>query len=170
MTTYTRTLSTIAAAAVAVTTAVAAGAGQPAAAQGPGSRRGGPGLPPPILRQLNLTDTQREQVRALVQEQRAQSTEQSARKLVELQRALHAAMFADTPDTAQIDQLRAGIAESEAAILASRVDLQLKIAQILTAEQRAQARELSTRRPGRGGRAGAGRGGGFGGNWHATRP
>jgi Spy/CpxP family protein refolding chaperone len=170
MTNFTRRLSTIAAAAIVVTTAVAVGAGQPPAAQGPGPGRGGPGGPVPMLRQLNLTDIQREQVRALVQEQRAQSAEHPARKLVDLQRALHAAIFADTPDSAQIDQLRAGIAEVEAAMLAARVELQLKIAQILTPEQRTQARELSNRRPDRGGRAGGRRGGGFGGNWHATRP
>jgi len=171
MTTHTRTLSTIAAAAVAATTAISAGAGQPPAAQGPGQGRGGPGGPLPILRQLNLTDTQRDQVRALMQEQRAQEAQQSqARTLVDLQRALHAAIFADTPDSTQIDQLRAGIAEAEAATLAARVELQLKIAQILTPEQRAQARELSSRLPGRGGRAGVRRGSGFGRDWHATRP
>lgn len=122
-----------------------------------------------MLRQLHLTDTQQEQLRALMQEQRAQSAERPARRLVDLQRALHVAIFADTPDSAQIEQLRAGIAEAQAAMLAARVDLQLKIAQILTPEQRTQARELSNR-PGRGGRAGGRRGGGFGGNWHATRP
>ena len=68
-------------------------------------------------------------------------------KLGELQRSLRAAIFADAPDTAQIDQLRASIAEAEAAALAARVDLQLKIAQILTPEQRQQARESAGRGP-----------------------
>ena len=113
----------------------------------------------PILRQLNLTDAQREQIKALTDEHRAQDDTQSpARKLVELQRTLEAAVFADTPDNAQIEQLRASIAEAEAATLAARVDLQLKIAQILTPEQRKQARELMDRRPGRSGRAGGPRG------------
>ena len=174
MTTYTRTLSTIAvAAAVAVTTAISAGAGQPPTGRGPGpgQGRGGPGGPLPILRQLNLTDAQREQIKALTDEHRAQSDAQSpARKLVELQRALEAAVFADTPDNAQIDQLRAGIADAEAATLAARVELQLKIAQILTPEQRKQARELSQQRPGRAGRMGGPRGMKPGQNPHATRP
>ena len=63
MTTDKRTLSTIAAAVVALTIAVSAGAGQPPAggAPGAGPRRGGPGGAMPILRQLNLTDAQREQ-------------------------------------------------------------------------------------------------------------
>jgi protein CpxP len=173
MTTYTRTVSTIAAAAVALTTAISAGAGQPPAGRGPGpgQGRGGPGGPAPILRQLNLSDTQREQIKSLTEEQRAQADGQSpVRKLAELQRALEAAIFADTPDSAQIDQLRTGIAEAEAAALAARVDLQLKIAQILTPEQRKQARELTERRQGRIGRAGGPRGAKSGQNPHATHP
>ncbi len=88
-------------------------------------------------------------------EQRAQTDAQSpGSKLMELQRASSAAVFADAPDAAQIDQLRASIAEAEAAALATRVDLQLKIAQILTPEQRQRARELAdrARRPGTSGR------------------
>ena len=157
MTTYTRTLSTIAAAAVAFATAVSAGAGQPPAGRGPGpgQGRGGPGGPLPILRQLNLTDAQREQVKAL--DRRTASARRRAVAGPKAQGAAaraQAAVFADTPDSAQIDQLRAGIAEAEAAVLAARVDLQLKVAQILTPEQRKQARELTDRRPGRAGRAG----------------
>jgi Spy/CpxP family protein refolding chaperone len=174
MTTYTRTLSAIAAAvAVAVTTTISAGAGQLPAGRGPGSGqgRGGPGGPLPILRQLSLTEAQRAQIKALTDEQRAQNDGQSpARKFVELQRALEAAVFADTPDNAQIDQLRAGIAEAEAGRLAARVELQLKIAQILTPEQRKLARELSDRRTGRAGRLDGPRGVKPGQNPHATRP
>ena len=173
MTTYTRTLSTIAvAAAVAVTTAISAGAGQSPAGPGPGPQgRGGRGGPLPILRQLNLTETQRGQIKALTDERRAQNDAQSpARKLVDLHRTLAAAVFADTPDTAQIEQLRASIAEAEAGLLAARVDLQLKIAQILTPEQRQQARELSDRGPGRASRVGGPRGFKPGQNPHATRP
>ena len=172
MSTYPRTLSTIAAAAVALATAVSAGAGQPPAGQRPGGDqgRGGPGGPLPILRQLNLTDAQRQQIRALTDEQRAQSPAESPRRtLGELQRALRAAIFADTPDSAQIDQLRASIAEAEAAVLAARVELQLKISQILTPEQRKQARELTDRGPGRVGRAGGPRGARSGGEPGATR-
>ena len=174
MTSYTRRLSAIAiAAAVAVTTAVSAGAGQAPAGRGPGpgQGRGSPGGPLPILRQLNLTETQRDQIKALTDEQRAQSDAQSpARKLVELHRALEAAVFADSADNAQIDQLRAAIAEAEAGLLAARVELQLKIAQILTPEQRKQARELSDRRPARAGRMGGPRGVKPEQNPHATQP
>jgi Spy/CpxP family protein refolding chaperone len=68
---------------------------------------------------------------------------------------LRAAIFADTPDLAKIDQLKSAIAEAEAAALARRIDVDLKVAQVLTAEQRAKAREL--RGPGMRGR-GPGRG------------
>lgn len=111
----------------------------------------------PVLRQLNLTDAQREQIKTLTDAERAARTQSGgqapARTLFELQQSLQAAIFADTPDTAQIDQLKANIAEAEAAALAGRIDLQVKIAQILTPEQRAQARELTAQRANRVGRA-----------------
>ena len=121
-------------------------------AQGPGGRPqrgGGPGRefgPGPLLRQLDLTEAQRQQVQALVQERRA---DDGARKLGDLHHDLNTAVFADTPDTTKIEQLKASILEAEAAALAERIDLQLKIAQILTPEQRQKARELPPG-PGRG--------------------
>ena len=166
MTTQSRTLLTIAAAAVAVTTTIAAAAGQSQvqSGRGPGGGpgRGGPGGPMSVLRQLNLTDAQREQIKALTDAERAThaqgSTQSPGRTLFELQKSLQAAVFADTPDTAQIDQLKASIAEAEAAALAARIDLEVKIAQVLTPEQRAQARELAAqgfnRGPNRAGRSG----------------
>jgi protein CpxP len=153
MTIQKRTLSTIAVTAmvlaVGISTAIAQGPG----GRGPGGRgfgpgRGGPGGALPMLRQLNLTDVQRDQVKTLVDEQRKQNEASGPRKVAELHRSLEAAILADTPDTAQIDQLRASIAEAESAALAARVDLQIKIAQILTAEQRQQARDALSKRPG----------------------
>jgi Spy/CpxP family protein refolding chaperone len=163
MTIQSRTLLTIAAAAVAMTTTIAAvGAAQtqPQAGRGPGMGpgRGGFGGFAPVLRQLNLTDTQREQIKALADAERAARTQDSAqapgRKLAELHKSLQAAIYADIPDSGQIDQLKASIAEAEAAALAARVDIQVKIAQVLTPEQRAQARELVAQRANRPGRAG----------------
>ena len=120
-------------------------------AQGPGRQRGGgPGRefgPLPLLRQLDLTDAQRQQIQALVQERRPD--ESAMKKLGDLHHDLNAAIFADAPDTAKIEQLKASISEAETAALAERVDLQLKIAQILTPEQRAKARDLPPG-PGRG--------------------
>jgi len=141
-----RTLSTIAVTAIALAVGISTAVAQGPGGRGPGGRGfgpgpGGPGGPLPALRQLNLTDAQRDQVKTLVEEQRKQNDGTARRKVAELQRSLQAAVFADTPDVGQIDQLRASIAEAEAAALAARVDLQIKIAQILTPEQRQQARD-----------------------------
>jgi protein CpxP len=121
-------------------------------AQDPGGRgqRGRPGRefgPFPLLRELNLTDAQRQQIQALVQESR--KDDGAMKKIGDLHRDLNAAIFADVPDTAKIEQLKAAIAEAESAGLAERIDLQVKIAQILTPEQRQKARELPPG-PGRG--------------------
>jgi Spy/CpxP family protein refolding chaperone len=133
MTNRTRTLSAIALAAVVLGVGIATVSGQGR----------GPGGPFPILRHLNLTDQQKQQVKALTEELRKETDQAPARKVGELRRQLQAAIFADSPDAAQIDQLRASIADAEAAALAARIDLQLKIAQILTPEQRKQARDAA---------------------------
>jgi Spy/CpxP family protein refolding chaperone len=154
MTTRLRTLSTIAAAAIVLGAGIAtvAGQGRPGDA-GQGRGFGGPGRGPgfggpmQLLRQLDLNDTQREQIKALTDAQRKQADQAPVRKLMELQRSLETALFADNPDQAQIDQLRASISEAEAAALAARIDLQLKIAQVLTPDQRQKARELVAQRP-----------------------
>jgi Spy/CpxP family protein refolding chaperone len=154
MTTRMRTLSAIAAAAIVVGAGISTVAGQGRPGDGGQGRGfGGPGRGPgfsgamPMLRQLDLSDAQREQIRALTDAQRNQSDQAPGRKLMELQRSLETALFADTPDHAQIDQLRASISEAEAAALGARIDMQLKIAQILTPEQRQKARELVAQRP-----------------------
>src|SRR4051812_970709 len=124
------------------------------AAQAPGERgprgngpgRGGPG-PAPMLRSLDLTDAQKEQVKALTAERAQQG---AGRTLAGLERDLTAAVMADSPDTAKIEQLKTSILEAQTAALNERVDLQLRIAQILTPEQRQQARELPAGPRGRG--------------------
>lgn len=118
---------------------------------GPGQGRGfgGPGL---MLQRLNLTHTQREQIRAIVREQREG---EAPRKMAELHRELRTAIFADTPDHGRIEQLKASLAEAQSAALASRIDTQLKVAEVLTPEQRAQARELAEGKRGRGAGRGA---------------
>jgi protein CpxP len=111
--------------------------------------RGGRGPGPlPMLQQLNLTDAQRDQIHSIMGARR--SDQEAGRKLGDLQHQLTVAIFADTPDLAQIEQLKASIGEAEAAALAERIDTQLKIAQVLTPEQRQKARELPAPGPGRG--------------------
>ena len=118
---------------------------------GPGI--GGPGGPQAVLRQLDLTDQQREQIKVLMTERRQ---EQPGARMRELQQQLHAAVFADTVDAAKIEELKTAIASAEAELLAARIDTQVKISQILTPEQRAKAREFVANAPARGrGRRGA---------------
>lgn len=120
---------------------------------GPGR---GMGLGPGLAR-LDLTDQQREQIRAIMQEAR-NASEAPDRNLGSLQRELRAAIFADTPDRAKIDQLKATIAEAQASALNARISVDLKIAEVLTPEQRAAARELRGGGRGHGFGRGAGRG------------
>jgi Spy/CpxP family protein refolding chaperone len=74
---------------------------------------------------------------------------------MDLERQLQAAILAETPDQQKIDELKNSIATASAAQLAARIELQSRIAQVLTPEQRAQAREALGKAPaGRRGRPG----------------
>ena len=61
-------------------------------------------------------------------------------KMRDLQKQLQDAILADNVDQAKIEELKTAIAQAEAAALDARIDIGLKIAQVLTPEQRAQAR------------------------------
>ena len=138
---------------------------QPPQGRGPGGP-GGPGGagPMPMLRGLNLTDAQREQIRTLSEQRRASGDPR--RTLMDLERQLQTAILADTPDQQKIDDLKNSIAAASAQELASRIEFQSRIAQILTPEQRAQARESVEKGPG----PGPGRRGGFSRPTHGLRP
>jgi Spy/CpxP family protein refolding chaperone len=124
--------------------ATASAQGQRGGFRGLGPDRGGP---LPMLHRLDLTDAQKEQVRAILAERSGQN---AAQTLGRLHRDLQVAVMADTPDTAKIEQLKASINEAEAAALNERVDLQLRIAQVLSPEQRQKAREVPPGPNGRG--------------------
>jgi Spy/CpxP family protein refolding chaperone len=111
---------------------------------GPGP--GGPGGPGAmrVLQRLDLTETQREQVKAILDERR----DERPAHMMQLQQQLQAAIFADTVDLAKIEALKGQIASAEAALLSARIDTETRIAQLLTPEQRAKARELVANRPG----------------------
>ena len=133
--------------------------GRGAAMAGPGGP-GGPGRGGPmgILRGIQLTDAQRDQIRAIHEE--ARTGEAPGAKMMELQKQLHLALLADTVDPARLEPLKTSIAAAEAEALARRIDIETRVVQVLTPEQRAQARENvdkgapGSRRPGpgRGGR------------------
>lgn len=151
----TKTLwTTLAAVIVGAVAIVSVSAQGPGFGQGPGQRGMGPGGPGhgpgpmAMLRQLDLTDAQRTQIRAIMDESRP--AEGQMKTMGDLQKQLHDAIFADTPDEAKIEQLKAAIGEAETAVLAHRISVEMKIAQVLTPEQRAKARELADQRPQRG--------------------
>ncbi len=156
-----RTLSTIVVVAlVALAGLIGVSAQSPAQQPGQSNRaevrqgRGGFGRGGgPLFARLDLTDAQREQIRAIMKEN--VDGERPGAKRAGLEQQLRAAIFADTPDLGKIDQLKNAIAEADAAALARRIDVELKVAQVLTPEQRVKARELP--RPGMRGR-GPGRG------------
>jgi Spy/CpxP family protein refolding chaperone len=94
-----------------------------------------------------LTDAQREQIRSITEAQR--TGDNPRHNVMDLERQLQAAVFAETPDQSKIDQLKNSIATARAEELTSRIELQSRIAQVLTPEQRAQARETLGKAPGR---------------------
>ena len=135
---------------------LAAAVAIPVIAQPPQGGRGqgrgfGPGGPLPMLRGLNLTDAQKEQIKTLTDQRR--TGEEPRRNLMDLERQLQTAIFADAPDQQKIEELKGSIATASAQELAARIELESRIAQILTPEQRAQAREAVGNGPG--GRRGA---------------
>jgi Spy/CpxP family protein refolding chaperone len=120
-----------------------------------GQRRGPGGFGPGMgrgfiaLQNLDLTDAQRDQVRAILQEER--SGEAPAHR--KLHQQLRAELLADTPDDQKIALLRDQITRAQGEALTHQIDVQRKIAQVLTAEQRAKAREaLAKARDNRDGR------------------
>jgi len=140
----TRTIKTGVVAAALAAAATISIAAQPPQGRGFGGGRMGPGGPrrggpPPILRGLDLSNAQREQVRAILEGQH--TAEAGPSKLMDLQRQLQLAVFADSVDQAKVDGLRAAVAAAQAEALARRIEVESRIAQVLTAEQRAQARE-----------------------------
>jgi Spy/CpxP family protein refolding chaperone len=142
--------------------AVAAAVAIPVVAQ---SRqgRGGPGRgvfggPPLFVRGLNLTEAQREQIRTLTEERRNQAGN-PGRSIAELDHQLRLTRLADTPDLQTVEELKTAIAAAMAEQLSARIELESRIAQVLTPEQRAQAREsLGTAGARRGPPLGGGRG------------
>jgi protein CpxP len=137
----------------AVALAVGAAATLAAREQGPfgpgaGIGRRGPGGPGMRglfpLRGLDLTDAQRDQVRAVMQSHRAEF-EAQAQKLGPARRALNDAVTAETLDEAAIRQRAAEVAaiEAEGAVLRARVHGEIWA--LLTPEQQQKARELKAR-------------------------
>jgi len=103
---------------------------------GPGFGRGGPGG---FARLADLTDEQRKQVQAILEADR--SSRQGPPPSMTLRRQLDAEILADSPDEQKIDSLREQLIQANGEELSHHIALQRKIAEVLTPEQRATARE-----------------------------
>ena len=115
---------------------------------GPGGRGpGGPGVMQ-VVRQLDLTDAQREQVRTLMEEARKKGEPGEEGRAAE--QKLHAAILADPPDLQAIEGLKTALNTAHASELDRRIEMMQKVAQILTPAQRQQALKLEAQRPARG--------------------
>lgn len=102
---------------------------------------GGPGALGLALRQLNLTESQREQIRAILQTHRDEQLA-IAQRIREQRQAVAALVTADAIDEGAIraahDKLAAAMADG--AILRARI--RSEVMQVLTPEQQAKARQL----------------------------
>jgi periplasmic protein CpxP/Spy len=112
---------------------------------GPGGFRG-PGGPMgllPMLHDLDLTEAQKDQLKTI-----AESHKDDWKALAERGRtahmALNAAVMADTIDEALIRQKSAEVAAIDADFAVARARTRAEVFQILTAEQRAKAKERAT--------------------------
>lgn len=148
-------------AAVFVASVAVAGGQGPGQGQRRGPGFGGPGgrgLMPGIMQ--DLTEEQRGQIRAIVQEQRGD--QQGPPADAKLRYGLEAELLADAPNDQKIEELKQQILAAQAQGLERHIATQKRIAQVLTPEQRAKARERQAEGPrqgrgGREGRRGAGR-------------
>jgi protein CpxP len=122
---------------------------------GRGGRLGGPGGPGDVglpLQQLNLSDSQRQQIRELIQRRR-QEGEQVQTRLRAAMDARRAAIEASPVNEGAIRSTTADLvaAETEAAIL--QAHLRADVLALLTPEQQDQVRKFQAERPaGAGGR------------------
>ncbi len=135
--------------------ALVAGAGAAIHAQGPGPRGfmgrgpggpGGPGGPMgiiPGLRALDLTETQREQIRTAMESHKGEFDAQR-QKAEPARKALNAAVMAETFNEATVRQAATDLAAAEADGAVLRAKVFSEVWALLTPEQQTKARELKS--------------------------
>jgi Spy/CpxP family protein refolding chaperone len=109
---------------------------------GPGGPGGGPlGFLGPAARELNLTDAQREQIKAIA---KSHNEEMKAvhEKLAPARKALDDAITADTVDDAAIRKAAGDVAVIEADAAVLRATVHHEALGVLTDDQKAKAKEL----------------------------
>jgi protein CpxP len=99
--------------------------------RGPGAAR--------VLRGVELTDEQKAQIGAIREAAREARTGPPAE--VQLHRQLQTEIFAEAPDANTLAELQQQIVQAHAARLARQIEVEQRIAQVLTPEQRDQVRE-----------------------------
>lgn len=117
------------------------------AGRGPGGP-GGPVFgrgPMMLLRDVELSDQQKEEIRTILKAEA--DGRQGPPAEAALQRQLQAELYADNPDLQKLDSIQQQLTQAEAARLAKRVEIEQKIAAVLTPEQRAQVREKLSSAP-----------------------
>jgi Spy/CpxP family protein refolding chaperone len=97
-----------------------------------------------LLQYLNLTPEQIQQIRAINQETRLNVREANQR-LRQARRALDMAVYAETPNQAEVEQRTREFTEAQAQAVKLRVNVEFRIRQILTSEQLVRFRELRQR-------------------------
>ena len=110
-------------------------------------RRGGPGgpmgMPPMLARELNITDAQKAQIKTIADSHRDEwkALGDRARTAHE---ALQQAVTADTVDEGLIRQRSAEVAAVEADMAVARARTHAEVFQLLTPEQKTQAKTLQS--------------------------
>ena len=99
----------------------------------------------PLLRQLELSDEQRQQVRAAIDASRV-ATRESSRAARAARRALAAAVTGAAADEDRIRTLAAELGAIEGEVAVERARLYAAVWQLLTPEQQARATEMRTER------------------------
>lgn len=116
---------------------------------GPGGRGrfGGPGGPmgmlPMLGRQIDLTDAQRDQIKAIADSHKEDWTALATRART-AHEALNAAVMADTVDEALIRQKSSEVAAVDADMAVARARAKTEVFQILTADQKTKLKALAT--------------------------
>ncbi len=145
------TTSVVMAAVLGVAAYSVAGAQGPGRGWGSGPRADGMGAgrgAQMMLRGLDLTDQQQEQVRAVREAQRG--TREAALENLRLHRDLRSEIFAEAPDPQRIAALQQQITQEQADRFARQLETEQQVAQVLTTEQRATVRERLAQAPARG--------------------
>jgi Spy/CpxP family protein refolding chaperone len=99
------------------------------------------GTPEDPIRQLNLTAEQREQIRSIREQNKAERLSISQR-LGEANRALEASLDVENPDETVVEERVREVAAAQASAMRMRILTEVRIRRVLTAEQRIILRSL----------------------------